>query len=145
MIGLRHPLAVLSSHMPWQDIEASLAHRFERQVRAGKKLKDVDLFCSNSAVVGVDVSRAGRPRLPLRMMVSLLYLRHAHNESDSIHAVLCAAGYNIRWLLRMIRKKGVGFLLSQLPAGGLRWILATISAGFENVLLQTRHRVHQAA
>ena len=30
--------------------------------------------------------------------------------SDSLHAVLCAAGYNIRWLLRMIAKKGVAFL-----------------------------------
>jgi IS5 family transposase len=29
---------------------------------------------------------------------------------DSLHAVLCAAGYNIRWLLRMIIKKGVGRL-----------------------------------
>lgn len=29
---------------------------------------------------------------------------------DSMHAVLCAAGYNIRWLLRMIAKKGVPFL-----------------------------------
>ena len=29
---------------------------------------------------------------------------------DSVHAVLCAAGYNIRWLLRMIAKKGVLFL-----------------------------------
>ena len=29
---------------------------------------------------------------------------------DSLHAVLCAAGYNIRWLLRMIVKKGVAFL-----------------------------------
>ena len=30
---------------------------------------------------------------------------------DRLHAVLCAAGYNIRWLLRMIAKKGVAFLL----------------------------------
>jgi IS5 family transposase len=29
---------------------------------------------------------------------------------DRLHAVLCAAGYNIRWLLRMIAKKGVTFL-----------------------------------
>ena len=29
---------------------------------------------------------------------------------DRLHAVLCAAGYNIRWLLRMIAKKGVAFL-----------------------------------
>jgi IS5 family transposase len=31
-------------------------------------------------------------------------------QGDRLHAVLCAAGYNIRWLLRMIVKKGVSFL-----------------------------------
>jgi IS5 family transposase len=29
---------------------------------------------------------------------------------DKLHAVQCAAGYNIQWLLRMIAKKGVTFL-----------------------------------
>jgi IS5 family transposase len=29
---------------------------------------------------------------------------------DRLHAVLCAAGYNIKWLLRMIAKKGLAFL-----------------------------------
>ncbi len=29
-------------------------------------------------------------------------------EADRIYAVLCAAGYNIRWLLRMILKKDIG-------------------------------------
>jgi IS5 family transposase len=34
---------------------------------------------------------------------------HLRRETgDRIHAVLCAAGYNIRWLLRMILKKGIG-------------------------------------
>jgi transposase, IS5 family len=28
-------------------------------------------------------------------------------QGDRLHAVLCAAGYNIRWLLRMIAKKGI--------------------------------------
>ena len=31
-------------------------------------------------------------------------------QGDRLHAVLCAAGYNIRWLLRMIAKKGLPFL-----------------------------------
>jgi len=31
---------------------------------------------------------------------------------DRLHAVLCAAGYDIRWLLRMIAKKGITFLAS---------------------------------
>jgi IS5 family transposase len=32
------------------------------------------------------------------------------SEGDALRAVLCAAGYNIRWLLRMIVKKGLGLL-----------------------------------
>jgi IS5 family transposase len=35
---------------------------------------------------------------------------------DKIHAVLCAAGYNIRWLLRMIRAKGLRAFLRLLRA-----------------------------
>jgi hypothetical protein len=31
-------------------------------------------------------------------------------RGDRLHAVLCAAGYNIRWLLRMIARKGITFL-----------------------------------
>jgi IS5 family transposase len=30
MIDLRSPLAILASRMPWQEIEASLAHHFKR-------------------------------------------------------------------------------------------------------------------
>jgi len=33
-------------------------------------------------VFGGGVSNAGRPRLPIRLMVSLLYLKHAFDESD---------------------------------------------------------------
>ena len=32
--------------MPWQELEASLAHRFANQIRAGKRVEDVDLFGS---------------------------------------------------------------------------------------------------
>jgi transposase, IS5 family len=36
---------------------------------------------------------------------------HLKGESgDRLHAVLCAAGYNLKWLLRMIAKKGISFL-----------------------------------
>lgn len=36
---------------------------------------------------------------------------HLKGEAgDRLHAVLCAAGYNIRWLLRMIARKGLAFL-----------------------------------
>ena len=82
MIDLRHPLAVLANRMPWQEIEASLVQRWARQVKAGKKIEDLDLFGSVSSVVGGGASNAGRPRLPTRLMVALLYLKHAFNESD---------------------------------------------------------------
>ena len=82
MIDLRHPLAVLANRMPWQEIEASLAQRWARQVKAGKKIDDLDLFGSVSGVVSGVASNAGRPRLPTRLMVALLYLKHAFNESD---------------------------------------------------------------
>ena len=82
MIDLRHPLAVLSSRMPWQELEASVSHLFAKKVRAGKVLDEADLFGGISKLVGAGVSPAGRPRLPLRLMISLLYLKHAFNESD---------------------------------------------------------------
>jgi IS5 family transposase len=82
MIDLRLPLAVLASRMPWQEIEASLAHNFARKVKSGKQIDDIGLFGATVQVVGGGVSNAGRPRLPIRLMVSLLYLKHAYVESD---------------------------------------------------------------
>jgi len=38
-------------------------------------------FGEAPAVVGRE-SNAGRPRVPLRIMIALLYLKHAFNESD---------------------------------------------------------------
>ncbi|PUE11171.1 hypothetical protein B9Z51_02315 [Limnohabitans sp. T6-5] len=74
MIDLRHPLAVLANRMPWQEIEASLAQCWPRQVKAGKKIEDLDLFGLVSVVASVSIYKAGRPRLPTRQMVALLQL-----------------------------------------------------------------------
>jgi hypothetical protein len=41
MIDLRHPLAVLASHMPWQEIEASLAKQLAREVKKGRSIQEV--------------------------------------------------------------------------------------------------------
>jgi IS5 family transposase len=49
------------------------------------------------------------------------------SAGDAIHAVLCAAGYNIRWLLRMIVKKGLSHLLCLLHAAGLTALLAKLA------------------
>lgn len=82
MIDLRHPLAVLSQRMPWAQIEATLAPLFAHKDRAGHVVEDSDLFGPTTAVAGAGVSARGRPRLPIRLMVALLYLKHAYNESD---------------------------------------------------------------
>jgi transposase, IS5 family len=81
MIDLRHPLAVLASRMPWQEIEARVAQVFSRKGRAGVAMPDLDLFVEQVQRVAV-ASNAGRPRVPLRIMIALLYLKHAFNESD---------------------------------------------------------------
>ena len=82
MIDLRKPLPRLSSRMPWQEIEASIAQLFVRKVRAGKEIEHLGLFGNASTLEGGGLSKAGRPRLALRLIVSLLYLKHAFNESD---------------------------------------------------------------
>nr|WP_315859866.1 IS5 family transposase [Mesopusillimonas faecipullorum] len=81
MIDLRHPLAVLSSRMPWQEIEARVAHLLVRKAHAGQAMPDLDLFGEKPQRKAA-ASKAGRPRVALRIMVSLLYLKHAFNESD---------------------------------------------------------------
>jgi len=82
MIDLRHPLGVLASKFPWQQIEASLAKQLARKVKVGRSIQEVGLFGSQTVVLGAGLSNASRPRLPFRLMVLLLYLKHAYNESD---------------------------------------------------------------
>ena len=82
MIDLRHPLAVLANRMPWAQIESTLAPAFERRNRSGQAVEGSDLFGPTLAMAGGGVSAAGRPRLPIRLMAALLYLKHAFNLSD---------------------------------------------------------------
>jgi IS5 family transposase len=82
MIDLRHPLAVLARRMPWVQIEAALSPSFQRRDREGQVVEEDDLFGPSLQVVGAGVSAAGRPRLPIRLMASLLYLKHAFDLSD---------------------------------------------------------------
>jgi IS5 family transposase len=78
----RHPLAVLASRMPWAQIEAALAPAFAHKDRKGRVVQNTDMFGPTLSVAGAGMSAAGRPRLPIRLMVSLMYLKHAFNESD---------------------------------------------------------------
>ena len=82
MIDLKHPLAVLSTRLPWAAIEAAVAPKLARQVLPAKRLSGKDLLGTYDAEFGGGVSPAGRPRLPIRLMASLLYLKNSFNLSD---------------------------------------------------------------
>lgn len=134
MVDPRHPLAVLARRMPWAQIEAALEPLFARKARSGKLMADADLFGTTAYVAAGGVSRAGRPRLPIRLMVSLLYLKHAFNESDE--SVCERWSENVVWQLF----SGQDYYQSKLPCdatqiGRFRRVLG--EAGVEQLLKTT--------
>ena len=82
MINLNYSLAVLATRLPWAQIEASLATKFEPRVRAGQILDGQDMFGPTAVLTGAGSSSAGRPKLRIRLIASLLYLKHSFNLSD---------------------------------------------------------------
>jgi len=82
LIDANHPLMILKSRMPWEDIEAALTHRFAPSPCLARRKKGMDLFGPSATVTCVDISNAGRSRLAFRIMAVLLYLKHACNDSD---------------------------------------------------------------
>ena len=82
MIDQQHPLSILASQMPWEQLEKALAPFFEHKNKPGKLIVEDGLFGPSERLVGHGVSNAGRPRLPFRLMSGLLYLKHAYNLSD---------------------------------------------------------------
>ena len=82
MIDLRHPLAVLATRLPWAAIEAAVAPKLARQALPAKRKSGEDLLGAYAVEFGGGVSPAGRPRLPIRLMASLLYLKNSFNLSD---------------------------------------------------------------
>ena len=82
MIDLRHPLAVLSTRLPWASIEAAVTPKRAHQVKPAKRLAGIDLAGAFEGEFGGGISPAGRPRLPVRLMVGLLYLKNSFNLSD---------------------------------------------------------------
>ena len=134
MVDPRHPLAVLARRMPWSEIEASLAPLFARKAHASKWRDDADLFGPTQVVIAGGVSRAGRPRLPIRLMVSLLYLKHAFNESDE--SLVQRWSENVVWQLF----SGMDYYQTKLPCdatqiGRFRRVLG--EAGVEQLLKTT--------
>ena len=82
MIDLKHPLVVLAARLPWGEIESTLAPLFEHKAQPVQGEPVQDLLGEHETRTGGHVSAAGRPRLPLRLMASLMYLKHSFNLSD---------------------------------------------------------------
>jgi IS5 family transposase len=134
MIDMRHPLVVLATRMPWADIEAALAPLLAHKDRSGRVVPDADLFGPTAQLAGAGLSNAGRPRLPLRLMVALLYLKHAFNLSDE---ELCD-----RWSENVVWQffSGMAYYEPRLPCdatqiGRFRRVLG--EAGVEQLLKST--------
>ena len=82
MIDLKHPLAVLATRLPWSAIEAAVAPKLAHQAKPAKRVAGEDLAGAFAGEFGGGISPAGRPRLPVRLMASLLYLKNSFNLSD---------------------------------------------------------------
>jgi IS5 family transposase len=95
LIDLRHPLAVLATRMPWAQLEAALLPLLRRGTASGGVSASEDLFGPVPVVAGGPVGAGGRPRLPVRLMLSLLYLKHAYDLSDE--AVVERWSENVYW------------------------------------------------
>ena len=61
---------------------------------------------------------------------------------DRLHAVLCAAGYNLRWLFRAIARKGLGVFFLLLPPELIWAIRRHLSKSFLRI---SPERVHEMA
>jgi IS5 family transposase len=134
MIDMRHPLAVLATRMPWAAIEASLAPLLAHKDRDGRLVQGADLFGPTAQLAAAGLSNAGRPRLALRLMVALLYLKHAFNLSDE---ELCE-----RWSENVVWQffSGMAYYEPRLPCdatqiGRFRRVLG--EAGVEQLLKST--------
>ena len=134
MIDMRHPLVVLATRMPWAEIEVALLPTLAHKDRAGRLVEDADLFGATSQLAGAGQSNAGRPRLPMRVMVALLYLKHAFNLSDE---ELCE-----RWSENVVWQffSGMAYYEPRLPCdatqiGRFRRVLG--EAGVEQLLKST--------
>jgi IS5 family transposase len=134
MIDMRHPLAVLATRMPWSEIEAALAPAFAHKDRKGGIVEGADLFGPTNELVGAGVSARGRRRLPIRLMVSLLYLKHAFNLSDE--ELVQRWSENVQWQFF----SGMQYYEPKLPCdatqiGRFRRVLG--EAGVEELLKST--------
>ena len=136
MIDLRHPLAVLAQRLPWAQLEAALAPCLVRKTPGPQGCPDgFDLFGPAPAAAGAP-SNAGRPRLALRLMIALLYLKHSQGLSDE--ELVCRWSENIVWQYF----SGMDYYEPRLPCDATqigRFRAAIGEPGVEEMLKATMH------
>ena len=64
MINLNDSLAVLATQLPWRQIEAAIASKFERQQRSGEVLQGQDLFVPPKPYWAQVAAMLGAPNCP---------------------------------------------------------------------------------
>ena len=135
MIDLKHPLAVLATRLPWSQLEAELSPIWQRQTREGTVLGGGELLAENGGTLqAAGVSVAGRPRLSIRLLCSLLYLKHAFNLSDE--ALVERWSENVVWQ----HFSGLDYYEPRLPCDATqigRFRRAIGEAGMEAILKAT--------
>ena len=99
LIDPNHELAILSTRLPWAQLEAALApllQKKQRPIIVATDTRSGLLFEPHvPALPGTAISPAGRPRHAIRLMCSLIFLKHKYNFSDE---ALCAHwAENIYW------------------------------------------------
>lgn len=82
MINLNDSLAVLTRRLRWDQIEAAVKAKFERQERKCQFLESHDMFGPTLAAAGGGIGNTGRPNLAIRLMASSGYLKHSFNLSE---------------------------------------------------------------
>ncbi|RBE89742.1 IS5/IS1182 family transposase, partial [Xanthomonas oryzae pv. oryzae] len=103
-------------------------------VRAGRAVAQHDLFGPSVQVAGAGIAAAGRPRLPIRLMASLLDLKHAYKLSDEELVERWAE--NVVWQ----HFSGMAFYEPRLPCDATqvgRFRAAIGEAGVEELLKAT--------
>lgn len=109
--NLNDSLVVLVTRLPCSQIEAGMAPKCGHQNRVGQVRQSEDMFGTTQAVMGGGRSNAGRPRLAIRLMASLLYLKGSFSLSDEELVVRWSE--NILWPFF----NGLDYYEQRLPCG----------------------------
>jgi hypothetical protein len=98
----------ISSRLQWNQIEAAVATKFEHPSRVGQIFQCEDMFDTTQTVTGGGRSNAGRPKLAIRLMASLLYHKNSSISPDLLRLLQAALSHMRASQMRHGPAKGIG-------------------------------------